>query len=309
MRKNSPIFVAGASGLAGSAIVRRLIEKGYTNILTKPHKELDLRCSEDVEYYFKKEKPRAVFLAAAHAGGVLEAVKNPAWMLLDNMEIISSVIRASFLINVEKLIFLASSCIYPMNVKQPYREEDLGNGRTDENWSYAIAKLAGLELCKSFHRQYDCNYMTVVPCNLYGPNDNFDPKRSHVIPGLIRKFHESDIVEIWGDGKAKREFLYSDDFASACVDVFEKCNYRDINGVVNIGSGEEVSIVDVVLRVASIVRPREKVTASFNDKMPNGVHSKLMDNSRIKNLGWSPKYSLTDGIRLTYEWFKTCSCG
>ena len=300
MNKSSPIYVAGHFGLAGYAITRELAIRGYKNLLLKPHKELDLRNSEDVEYFFKKHKPKAVFLAAAHAGGILEAVKNPAWMLMDNLEIISNVIRAAFIVNVEKLVFLASSCIYPMNAKQPYKEEDLGNGRTDENWSYAIAKLAGLELCRAFHKQYDCNYITVVPCNLYGPNDNFEQKHSHVIPSIIRKLDESDCIELWGDGTARREFLYSGDFASACVDIFEGGQ----TDVINIGSGVDISILDLVQIIATVVRPGQEIRVSFDTKMPNGVSSKLMDNSKITGLGWKPKYTLTEGITKTYEWWK-----
>jgi GDP-L-fucose synthase len=300
LNKNSLIYVAGHSGLAGSAIVRELALRGYKNLLLKPHSELDLRNSEDVEYFLKKHKPRAIFMAAAHSGGILEAVKNPAWMLMDNLEIITNVIRAAFIINVEKLIFLASSCIYPINAKQPYKEEDLGNGRTDENWSYAVAKLAGLELCRAFNKQYDCSYTTLVPCNLYGTRDNFDPTRSHVIPNIIRKLHESDSIELWGDGTAKREFLYSGDFASAAVDVFE----RGHEDVINIGSGSDISILDLVQIVATVVRPGQEIKVSFNTKMPNGVASKLMDNSRIKALGWKPKVDLREGISKTYDWWK-----
>ena len=304
MNKKSPIYVAGHRGMAGSAIKMELANRGYTNLLTKTHQELDLRNSEDVEYFFKKNKPKGVFLAAAHSGGILEAVKNPAWMLLDNLEIISNVIRSSFIINVEKLIFLASSCCYPTNGTQPYKEESLGTGRTDENWSYAVAKLAGLELCRSFHRQYDCNYVTAVPCNLYGWNDSFDKKKSHVIPSLIKKIHNSNEIEIWGDGTPKREFLFSLDFASAIVDVFEKCDYKDIDGVINIGTGLETSILDLVQVIASIIKPKDELKVAFNTKMPNGVPSKLMDNSKIRGLGWSPRFTLNQGIAATYEWFR-----
>lgn len=304
MNRNSPIYVTGHTGLAGSAILMELKNRGYTNLLTKTHAELDLRNSEDVEYFIKKTKPRAVFLAAAHAGGILEAVKNPAWMILDNLEIISNVIRSSFIVNVEKLIFLASSCCYPTNGTQPYKEESLGTGRTDENWSYAVAKLAGLELCRAFHRQYDCNYITAVPCNLYGWNDSFDDKKSHVIPSLIKKIHNSNEIEIWGDGTPKREFLFSVDFAIALVDLFEKCNYQDIDGVINIGSGEEISVIDLVQIIASVIKPKNELKVSFNTKMPNGVSSKLMDSSKIRKIGWKPKYTLRQGIGATYEQYR-----
>jgi len=305
LNNNSLIYVSGHRGLAGSAITRELAFRGYKNLLLKTHGELDLRNAEDVEYCFKKHKPRLVIMAAAHSGGIKEAVDNPAWMLMDNIEITSNVIRAAFLINVEKLIFLSSSCVYPINGQQPYKEESYGSGRTDENWSYAISKIAGTELCRSFHRQYDCNYISVVPCNLYGPNDNFHPRKSHVIPALIRKFHESDNVTLWGSGYPKREFLYSDDFASACVDVMEKCDYRDIDGIINIGAGEDIQIFQLAKRVAKIVRPEQKVSISFDTKEPSGVESKLLDSNKLFNLGWKPKYTLEEGISLTYEWFKS----
>lgn len=300
MNKDTPIFICGASGLAGSSVFRELKSRGYSNILTKRHSELDLRNSEDVEYFLKKHKPRVVVMAAAHAGGIMEAVQNPALMALDNMEMTANVIRASFLINVEKLIYLASSCCYPTYGPQPYREDQFGTGRTDENWSYASVKIAGVELCRAFHRQFGCNYISLVPCNLYGRGDNYDPKHSHVIPSLLRKVHESDVIELWGDGSGRREFLHTDDFARACVDVIEKCSYEDLEGIVNIGSGEDISILDLVGEIGEVVRPGEMLKLSFNTRMPNGVSAKLMDNSRIRRIGWEPKISLKEGIAISY---------
>jgi GDP-L-fucose synthase len=304
LNKNSLIYVTGHKGLAGSALVKELRDRGYNNLLLKKHSELDLRNAEDVEYCLKKHKPKVVIMAAAHAGGLKEAINNPVWMLMDNMEITSNVIRASFLINVEKLIFLSSSCVYPINGKQPYKEEVYGSGRTDENWAYAIAKVAGTELCRSFYRQYDCNYLTVIPCNLYGPNDNFHERKSHVIPALIRKFDESPIITVWGNGHHKREFLYTADFASACIDVMEKCNYSDIDGMINIGAGEDVYIYELARRIGAVVRPNQVLSITCDTKEPGGVESKLLDNNKITNLGWKPRYSLEEGIRLTYEWWK-----
>jgi GDP-L-fucose synthase len=256
-----------------------------------------------VEYFFTKHKPNVVIMAAAHAGGIREAIDNPAWMLMDNIEITANVIRAAFLINVEKLIYLSSSCVYPVNGQQPYKEESYGAGRTDENWAYAIAKIAGTELCRSFHKQYDCCYLTVIPCNLYGPHDNFHPRKSHVIPSLIRKLDESDHITLWGDGAARREFLYSADFARACVDVMVKCKYADIDGIINIGTGTDLPIRDLATTVASVVRPNQPCLISYNTKEPNGVESKLLNIDKISALGWKPNYTLKEGIKLTYDWY------
>lgn len=311
MNKDSRIYVAGHTGMAGSAIVRALERKGYENIITFSHgDELDLRDSFSVFEALLDKKPEYVFMAAAHAGGIKEAIDKPVEMLSDNLLIQTNVINACHEFGVKKLINLGSSCMYPLNATQPYREEYIGGGKTDENWSYAVAKLAGLELCRAYHRQYGCNFLTVLPCNMYGYNDSFDLDKAHVIPALIRKFHEGDTVEVWGNNPNKingfkysphREFLWSDDFAKATVMLMEKHDYDDLyNGVINIGYGADVEIQLILWHLQMVIGKRKIV---WNPSKPLGVRSKLLDISWIRALGWEPTTSLREGLEKLNGWY------
>lgn len=304
MDKNSKIYVAGHRGLVGSAIVRNLESKGYKNIIYRTSKELDLTNQQDVNKFFDDEKPEYVFLAAAKVGGIHANNTYPADFIYENLMIQSNVIKASHDFNVKKLLFLGSTCIYPKMANQPIKEEYLLTGSLEEtNEAYAIAKIAGLEMCKFFKRQYGDNFISCMPTNLYGPNDNFDLKNSHVLPALIRKIHEAkvnknDTVEIWGTGKPLREFLYVDDMADACVFLME--NY-DGEEHINIGTGQEISIKDLAELIKEIIGFQGELV--FDDSMPDGTPRKLVDKSRINNLGWKHKRSLKEGIKLTYKSF------
>lgn len=301
MKKDSRIYVAGATGLTGSAVCRELERRGYQNIIKH---RTDLTNPLYTENMFVYKKPEYVFNCAAHAGGIMEAISKPAEMIFDNLMIQANIIHYSYLNGVKKLLNLGSSCIYPIDAEQPYKEEQMGDGKTDENWSYAIAKIAALEMCRAYHRQYGCNFISAIPCNLYGPNDNFEDN-GHVIPMLIRKFHESkhlkgSVVKIWGDGKAWREFLYVDDFAECAVMLMEDCNYEDLcDGIVNIGPQDDVTINHLYEVIRSVVGTTCFVEHDLSK--PNGVSSKLMDSSRIRDLGWGPNISLEAGIKQTYE--------
>lgn len=294
--------------MTGSAVVRELERKGYENIITESSKRIDLRDPIGTYWFMDDNKPEYVFNCAAHAGGILEAIICQGGMIYDNLMIQANIIDSCMKTSVKKLLNLASSCIYPISAKQPYTEEQLGDGKTDENWSYAIAKLAGVEMCRGYHKQYGCNFITAIPCNLYGVNDNFDPEKSHVIPALIRKCCEWEGLEdvgIWGDGKAMREFLYIDDFAQAAVMLMEKYNYDDLyEGVINMGSGFDISITELACEIRDIIDP--SIIFAFVDG-PKGIPSKLMDNSRIRNLGWEPKTSLAEGIKKSYVYYRTLS--
>ncbi|QLY79127.1 GDP-L-fucose synthase [Clostridium intestinale] len=305
MNKDSKIYVAGHRGLVGSAIVRNLESKGYINIIKKIHSELDLTNQEAVRRFFEEEKPEYVFLAAAKVGGINANNIYPADFIYENLQIQNNVIKAAHDINVQKLLFLGSTCIYPKLAPQPIKEEYLLTGLLEEtNEAYAIAKIAGLEMCKFFKRQYGDNFISCMPTNLYGPNDNFDLKNSHVLPALIRKFHEakvnnSDKVEIWGTGTPLREFLYVDDMADACVFLME--NY-DGEQHVNIGTGEEVSIRELAETIKDVVGFNGELV--FNTAMPDGTPRKLTTVEKLNGLGWRHKVSLNQGIKMAYEWFK-----
>ena len=304
MELNSKIYVAGHRGLVGSAIVRNLEAKGYTNIVYRTHKELDLTNQADVQAFFKEEQPEYVILAAAKVGGIHANNTYPADFIYDNLMIQNNVIKAAHDYKVKKLLFLGSTCIYPKMAPQPIREEYLLTGALEEtNEAYAVAKIAGLEMCKFFKRQYGDNFISCMPTNLYGPNDNFDLQSSHVLPALIRKFHEAkvngrDTVEVWGTGTPLREFIYVDDMADACVFLME--NY-DGEQHVNIGTGEEVSIRELAETVKDVVGFEGELV--FNTDMPDGTPRKLTTVDKLHGLGWKHKTSLNEGIKLAYEWF------
>lgn len=304
MNLDAKIYVAGHRGLVGSAIVRNLEAKGYKNIIYRTHKELDLTNQEAVRRFFEEEKPEYVFLAAAKVGGIHANNTYPADFIYENLMIQNNVIKAAHDFEVKKLLFLGSTCIYPKMAPQPIKEEYLLTGSLEEtNEAYAVAKIAGLEMCKFFKRQYGDNFISCMPTNLYGPNDNFDLKNSHVLPALIRKFHEakvnnSEAVEVWGTGTPLREFLYVDDMADACVFLME--NY-DGEQHVNIGTGEEVSIRELAETVKEVVGFDGELV--FNTEMPDGTPRKLTTVDKLHGLGWKHKVSLDKGIRLAYNWF------
>ena len=302
--KNSKIYVAGHNGMVGSAIVRKLKSLGYENLVLKSSKELDLRNSGDVTSFFNKERPEFVFLAAAKVGGILANSNYKADFIYDNLTIQNNVIKNAHLFKVEKLLFLGSSCIYPKNAPQPIKEEYLLTGLLEKtNEPYAIAKIAGLKMCQYFREQYGCNFISIMPTNLYGENDNFDLKTSHVLPALLRKFHDAKLnkenkVEIWGSGNPKREFLHVDDLADACVFLMNNYNKPE---TINVGTGVDISIKDLALLIKKITG--FKGDLEWDSSMPDGTYRKLLDVSKIHNLQWKAKINLTDGIKLTYDWY------
>ncbi|MFP4576891.1 MAG: GDP-L-fucose synthase family protein [Coleofasciculus sp.] len=304
MNKDSKIYVAGHRGLVGSAIVRRLRDDGYTNLILKTSQEVDLRRQQAVEDLFAAERPEYVFIAAAKVGGINANNTYRAEFLYDNLMIESNIIHSAYLSGVEKLLFLGSSCIYPKLCPQPMQEEHLLTGYLEPtNEPYAIAKIAGLKLCENYCRQYGVNFISAMPTNLYGPNDNFDLANSHVLPALLRKTHEAKInnaeaVEIWGTGSPLREFLYVDDLADALIFLIN--HYDDIQ-FVNVGTGEEISIKDLALLIKAVVGYEGEL--KFDSSKPNGTPRKLLDTSKINAAGWQPKTSLKKGLELTYQWF------
>lgn len=306
MNTSDKIYVAGHRGLVGSAIIRRLEASGYTLIITRSSQELDLRNQKDVFEFFKLEKPDYVFLAAAKVGGIHANRTYPAEFIYDNLAIEMNVIRACYESQVTKMLFLGSSCIYPKFAPQPMKEECLLTGELEPtNESYAIAKIAGIKLCEAYNQQYGTNYISVMPTNLYGINDNFDLQSSHVLPALLRKFHEakmanSSTVEIWGSGTPKREFLYADDLADACVFLMESETKSDV-GLINIGIGEDLSIRELAQLIQRVVGYDGEI--KFNTNMPDGTPRKLLDVSKLASLGWQSSVSLEEGLRLTYDWF------
>jgi GDP-L-fucose synthase len=304
MEKNSKIFIAGHRGLVGSAIFRLLQHSGYTNLLVKTHKELDLTSQDEVKRFFTAEKPDYVFLAAAKVGGIFANNSYPAEFIFSNLEIQNNVIHQSYLHGVKKLCFLGSSCIYPKLAPQPMKEEYLLDGKLEPtNEPYAIAKIAGIKMSQSYNRQYGTNFISVMPTNLYGPNDNFDLQNSHVLPALIRKFVEakqngSPSVVLWGSGQPKREFLYIDDMAEACIFLMNKYNDGEI---VNIGTGTDVTILELAQLIKSEVSFEGKL--EFDATKPDGTPRKLLDVSKIHSLGWKAKVPLSEGIRKTVQWY------
>ena len=304
MDKNAKIYVAGHRGLVGSAIVRRLKAEGYDNLLTATSKELDLREQAAVREFFERERPEYVFLAAAKVGGILANNTWPADFIYQNLMIEANVIESARLSGVEKLLFLGSTCIYPKLAEQPLKEEYLLSGPLEPtNEWYAVAKIAGIKLCQAYQRQYGCKFISAMPTNLYGPEDNFDLESSHVMPALIRKFHEAKVngepsVTVWGSGKPLREFLHVDDCAAACLYLMDHYDGEDI---VNIGVGEDLSIADLAALVKQVVGYEGEII--YDASKPDGTPRKLVDVTRINGLGWRAGISLEDGVRETYEWF------
>jgi GDP-L-fucose synthase len=304
VEKNSKIYIAGHRGMVGSAIYRRLQKEGYNNLITRSSAELDLRIQSDVAVFFGQEKPEYVFLAAAKVGGIVANNTYRADFLYENLQIQNNIIHSSYLNGVKKLMFLGSSCIYPKLAPQPLKEDYLLTGLLEPtNEPYAIAKIAGIKMCDAYRSQYGCNYISVMPTNLYGYNDNYHPQNSHVLPALIRRFHEARInnlpdVTIWGTGNPKREFLFADDLAEACYYLMQ--NY-DEEGLVNIGTGEDVSIKDLALLIKDIIGYEGEI--KFDASKPDGTPRKLMDVSKLHSKGWKHKIELRDGIKLAYEDF------
>jgi len=305
MKLNSKIYVAGHRGMVGSSIVRYLQQHGYNNIIYKTSKELDLRNQQAVNNFFEKEKPEYVFLAAAKVGGIVANNTYRADFIYENLMIEANIIHASFVHKVEKLLFLGSSCIYPKLAPQPLKEDYLLSGYLeDTNQPYAIAKIAGIELCNSYRRQYGCNFISAMPTNLYGPNDNYDLNNSHVLPALLRKFitakrNNISSVELWGTGTPRREFLHVNDLAEACFFLMEKYNEE---GLVNIGVGEDITILELAQLIKKIVGYDGKI--ELNTSKPDGTPRKLLDVSKINCIGWKAKISLEYGIKSVYEEIK-----
>ncbi|MFD0047940.1 GDP-L-fucose synthase family protein [Actinomycetes bacterium NPDC127524] len=304
MKKDSKIYIAGHRGLVGSSILRALESQGYNNLIYKTSTELDLRDKKEVDNFFENYKPEFVFLAAAKVGGIVANNEYPADFIRDNLLIQTCMIDAAFRNNVEKLLFLGSTCIYPKLAPQPLKEEYLLTGELEPtNEAYAIAKIAGIKMCESYNRQYGTKYISAMPTNLFGPNDNFDLHTSHVLPALLRKFHEakennSPFVEMWGTGTPKREFLYSDDLADACV--FLMNNYEG-SEIVNIGVGEDISIKELGEKVKKVVGFEGEI--QFDTSKPDGTPRKLVDVTKLNALGWKAKISLEDGLTKAYQWF------
>ena len=313
MIKKQKIYVAGHRGMIGSAIVRKLKSHGYNNILTSSRGELDLTNQTKVQNFFEAEKPDQVYLCAAKVGGVHANNAFPAEFIYENLMIQLNIIHAAYLSNVKKLLFLGSSCIYPRDAIQPMKEESLLSGYLEStNEPYAIAKISGIKLCESYNRQFDTDFRSVMPSNLYGIGDNYHPTNSHVIPGLIRRFHDAkiqntDTVEIWGSGDPKREFLFVDDMASASIHVMDlsKEEYKKITqpmlSHINIGFNEDISILNLAKLISEVIGFEGEI---ISDKSkPDGTKQKLMDSSKLYSLGWQPKYNLKDGLKITYEDF------
>ena len=306
MDSNSKVFVAGHKGLVGSAIVRNLKSKGFTNILTVDKEQLDLTRTLEVKMFFNMEEPDYVFLAAAKVGGIGANSLYPAEFIHDNLMIQTNIIDAAYRSGVTKLLFLGSSCIYPKFANQPITEDQLLTGSLEgSNDAYAIAKIAGIKMCQAYRNQYDFNAISLMPTNLYGINDNFDLQNSHVLPAMIRKFHEAALlrhgkVTLWGDGSPMREFLNVDDLAEACFVCMDKYESDDI---INIGTGEDVTIKELAETVAKVVDFRR--TIEWDTSKPNGTPRKVLNVDKVKSLGWEPKISLKDGIKSTYDWYRT----
>lgn len=304
MDQNAKIYVAGHRGMVGSAIVRNLQKNGYNNLILRTSKELDLRSQDAVNDFFQKEKPDYVFLAAAKVGGIMANSLHPADFMYDNMILEMNVIKAAFDNKVKKLLFLGSSCIYPRMAEQPMKESCLLTSELEKtNEAYALAKISGLKYCEFLNKQYGTDYISCMPTNLYGPNDNYHPQHSHVLPAMLRRFHEAKLAGdketvIWGSGKPLREFLYVDDLADACVYLM---NHYSGNETVNIGTGKELSILELAQIVRKVVGYEGKIV--LDPSKPDGTPRKLLDVSKLQGLGWHYQTELEEGIRLTYEDF------
>lgn len=311
--KDKTIYIAGHAGMVGSAIKRKLESEGYTNLIYRKLSELNLIRQTEVEAFFAEQKPQVVIVAAAKVGGILANNTYRAEFIYDNLMIESNIMAQAYLHRVSKLIFLGSSCIYPKLAPQPLREEYLLSGYLEfTNEPYAIAKIAGIKLCENYYRQYGSDFYSVMPTNLYGPNDNFNPETSHVLPALIRKFHEAKVrnlpsVTLWGSGKPMREFLFVEDLAEAIVFLMENIKAKDIyeQGIshINIGTGKDLTIDELAYIISDVVNYSGKI--EYDTGKPDGTPRKLMDVSRINNLGWKYKTELRDGIEKTYNWFKS----
>ena len=305
MDSNARVLVAGANGMVGSAIVRNLESKGYTNIIEGTHDDVDFTNQDETERYFCSEEPEYIFVAAAKVGGIMANKKYPGQFIYDNLMIQSNIINTSYDYGIKKLLFLGSSCIYPKMTKQPITEDQLMTGSLEPtNDAYAIAKIAGIKLCQSYKEQYGFNAISLMPTNLYGPNDNFDLQSSHVFPALIRKFHEAKesdapYVECWGDGSPMREFLHVYDLAEACF----RCmiSYND-SEIINVGTGEDLTIKKLTELISIIVGYKGEIR--WDTSKPNGTPRKVLNVDKIKSLGWSPKIGIRQGIYETYEWYK-----
>jgi len=314
LNKESKIYIAGHRGLVGSAIVRQLKTKGYSNFVFRTHKELDLSNQLQVQEFFAQEKPEYVFLAAAKVGGIHANNTYPAEFIYDNLMVEANVIDASYRNDVKRVLFLGSSCIYPRAVKQPMREDALLTDLLEPtNEPYAVAKIAGIKICESYNRQYGTDYRSVMPTNLYGIGDNFHPENSHVVPALMRRFHEAkenndSEVKVWGSGKAMREFMHVDDMASACVYIMtlDKATYDENTQAmlshINVGTGEDCTIKEMAETVKKVVGFKGEL--KFDATKPDGSPRKLMDVSRINSMGWKATISLEDGLSTTYKWYK-----
>lgn len=309
MEKDSKIYLAGHTGLVGSAVLRLLNKEGYSKIITKTSKELDLSRQKETEDFFNQEKPDYVINCAAKVGGILSNKNYPAEYIYQNIMISSNVINSAYKVNVKKLINLGSSCIYPKFAEQPIKEEYLLSSKLEtSNEAYAIAKISAIKLCQFYNKQYGTNYISLMPANLYGPNDNFDLKSSHVFPAFIRKFHEAKIenkefVEVWGSGTPKREFLYVDDLAEAILFTLRNINAISLpEGFLNVGTGRDLSIKELAEMMKDIISYKGEI--KWDSTKPDGTPRKLLDVSLINSLGWKHKTDLETGIRKTYNWFK-----
>jgi len=307
MNKNIKVYIVGHKGLVGSAIVRRLKKAGYNNLIYKTHKELDLINQQVVKDFFCKERPEWVFLAAAKVGGIMANIKNPSEFLYENLMIECNIINSAYKYGIEKLLFLGSSCIYPRECSQPMKEEYLLNGKLEPtNEGYGLAKIAGLKLCEYYDKQYNRNFISLVPSNVYGIGDNFNLNNSHVIAALIGRFHKAKVkklstIKIWGTGKAKREFLYVDDLADACLYFMQNYNSEELPPFINIGTGKDVSIKKLAELISDIEGFKGEIV--WDISKPDGMPRKVVDTAVAYKLGWQAKTSLEEGVKRTYMWF------